>query len=357
MLMSAQSRKHKLAWMVWLLMGAVVLLRIFDQSWGPRVLAGSLSFFLLVTLVLLWSSGVQRAGDGWRRYLFLTTYAAPMVFLLLNWFALFDLASSAFVEGYDLGARMANEERAAKGLPPKLHRWGAAIESLKNPSHKAFPWLSWTLLTALAVVLLDRLERRGAEAERQQGLAKEAKAQAMAARLAPHFIFNTLNTLHAQIEVDPKAAQVTTERLADLFRQVVSVAGLPSIPLKQELAFVEAYLGIEQVRLGERLCVTLQLPENLETGEIPPLSLQVLVENAIKHGVAPLEMGGEVRIGAERRDGFLHLWVEDPGPGFSSQQGTGTALSTLRQRLDRPEDLEMGLVNGRHRVSFRWRQA
>jgi len=80
------------------------------------------------------------------------------------------------------------------------------------------------------------------------------------------------------------------------------------------------------------------------------------VENAVKHGVAPLEKGGEIRIGAERRDGALHLWVEDPGPGFSHQRGTGTALETLRQRLKRPEDLEMAMVGGSHRVSFCWRQ-
>jgi LytS/YehU family sensor histidine kinase len=123
------------------------------------------------------------------------------------------------------------------------------------------------------------------------------------------------------------------------------------------MAFVEAYLGIEQARLGDRLRVSVDVPEDLESLNVPPLSLQVLVENAIKHGVAPLERGGEVRIGAERREGALYLWVEDPGPGFSNHRGTGTALGTLRQRLERPEDLEMGMEEGRHRVGFRWRQA
>jgi hypothetical protein len=183
----------------------------------------------------------------------------------------------------------------------------------------------------------------------------EAREQALRAKLAPHFIFNTLNTLHAQIEQDPRGAQATTERLALLFRQVLEASDQSTIPLKQELAFVEAYLGIEQARLGERLRVSIQIPEELESAPIPPLSLQVLVENAVKHGVAPLEQGGEVRVGAERKNGALHLWVEDPGTGFSAQRGTGTALDTLRQRLERPEDLEMGMVDGHHQVSFRWR--
>lgn len=185
----------------------------------------------------------------------------------------------------------------------------------------------------------------------------DAREQALRAKLAPHFIFNTLNTLHAQIEQDPRGAQATTERLAQLFRQVIEASDQATIPLKQELTFVEAYLGIEQARLGDRLRVSIQIPEELESAPVPPLSLQVLVENAIKHGVAPLERGGEVRIGAERKDGVLRLWVEDPGPGFSHYRGTGTALDTLRQRLERPQDLEMGLVDGCHRVSFRWRLA
>jgi two-component sensor histidine kinase len=188
-------------------------------------------------------------------------------------------------------------------------------------------------------------------------LVLQAREEALRAKLAPHFIFNTLNTLHAQIEQDPRAAQATTERLAQLFRQVIAAADQPLIPLQQELAFVEAYLAIEQARLGERLRVSVDIPEELESAEVPPLSLQVLVENAVKHGVVPLEQGGEVRVGAERRNGFLHLWVEDPGSGLSSQQGTGTALNTLRQRLEKPEDLEMGMMDGRHRVGFRWRQA
>ncbi len=212
-------------------------------------------------------------------------------------------------------------------------------------------------LTGLCAVFFSRIERHRREAGEQRRLAEAAQRAAVRSRLAPHFIFNALNTLHAQIEADPKAAEATTERLADLFRQVVEAAGKAVIPLKQELAFVEAYLGIEQARLGDRLRVGLDIPEELESVEIPPLSLQVLVENAVKHGVAPLEQGGEVRIGAARREGDLYLWVEDPGTGRSAQRGTGTALDTLRQRLARPEDLTMERTATGFRVAFRWRQA
>ena len=213
------------------------------------------------------------------------------------------------------------------------------------------------LVSLLLGTAIYRMTSHRREAERQRDLANMAAQAALRGKVAPHFIFNALNTLHAQIEADPREAQATTERLAELFRRVVEAANHPSIPLKQELAFIEAYLGIEQARLGDRLRVSIEVPEELESVHVPPLSLQVLVENAIKHGVAPLEQGGEVRIGAECKDGILNLWVEDPGTGVSPEKGTGTALETLRQRLERPEDLVMGMVDARHRVSFRWRQA
>ena len=213
---------------------------------------------------------------------------------------------------------------------------------------KSAGWYAWGF-GALCLMLSWENAARGLVPRLQ-----EARAQALRSRLAPHFIFNTLNTLKAQIATDPSAAEAMTDRLARLFRQVLEVSDEPTIPLKQELAFVEAYLGIEQARLGDRLRVVLDIPEELESVEIPPLSLQVLVENAVKHGVAPLEQGGEVRIGAERREGDLYLWVEDPGMGHSAQRGTGTALDTLRQRLEKPENLTMIQANGRFRVGFSW---
>ena len=239
-----------------------------------------------------------------------------------------------------------------RGAVPMLVLTPALLLGLQPAS-----FLAATLLPLSIFVGLVFLMEQALAAKRASFDLLAAREDALRARLAPHFIFNTLNTLHAQIEADPRGAQATTERLAQLFRQVICAADQPTISLKQELAFVEAYLGIEQARLGERLKVVVEVPEDLETMLIPPLSLQVLVENAVKHGVAPLEQGGVVRIGAERREGALYLWVEDPGTGASPNKGTGTALETLRQRLERPGDLEMGMVGGRHRVSFRWRLA
>ncbi len=258
----------------------------------------------------------------------------------------------AFAMGLTLATFLTGTGDALRGIREGL------LGTREGPSPATWTGFATYLLVSLALMaLIHRMAFHRAEAERQKAAAEEARQQALRARLAPHFIFNTLNTLHAQIEADPQGAQATTERLAQLFRQVVDVAERPVIPLKQELAFVEAYLGIEQARLGDRLKVAIDLSEDLESAGIPPLSLQVLVENAVKHGVAPFEQGGEIRIGAERREGTLQLWVEDPGTGLSVRKGTGTALETLRQRLAKPEDLTLGMVGGRHRATLQWRQA
>ena len=239
-----------------------------------------------------------------------------------------------------------------RGMPPMLLVAAVFVAGLR-PSHIIQAYVMPFLIFAVLVFVLEL----ALAAKRASFELLEAREAALQARLAPHFIFNTLNTLHAQIEADPRGAQLTTERLAEVFRQVIASSDQPTIPLKQELAFVEAYLGIEQARLGDRLRVSIDIPEDLEAVGIPPLSLQVLVENAVKHGVAPMEQGGDVRIGAERRGARIYIWVEDPGSGLSPLKGTGTALEVLRQRLEKPEDLEMGLHGNRHRVGFLWRQA
>lgn len=315
------------------------------ENWGSWRWWSSRGAGTFALLMLTW---VNRELD-WSVPVMLALWAGSM---LLCWFAAYAIDAEQ--------KRIRNKE--SKGC------WGgwtgifislgfAMALSTGSWSSKLLTRNSATFLSLAIFGIVILAHEQSEAAKRASFDLLEAREQALRAKLAPHFIFNTLNTLHAQIDQDPRGAQATTERLAQLFRQVIEASGQLAIPLKQELAFVEAYLGIEQARLGDRLRVAIAVPEELESAEVPPLSLQVLVENAIKHGVAPLEQGGEVRIGAERQNGVLTLWVEDPGTGSSPEKGTGTALDTLRQRLERPEDLEMGMLDGRHRVGFRWRQA
>jgi signal transduction histidine kinase len=309
-------------------------------SWAPLRLAGTAqtvfavcSVLALVGAVLLWSHGVREAGSGWRRLVFLAAFAG----------------SIASVADYIRGFLDGLTETPLRSSGPPI----GAQDPLR-----AFPLsdlLVWVVATVVLGIVFHRFERHRSEAAAQAAAAREAREQELRARLAPHFIFNTLNTLHAQIERDPREAQATTEKLAALFRRVIDVSQRPVLPLSEELEFVESYLGIEQARLGDRLAVRIEVPEELEAVEIPPLSLQVLVENAVTHGIAPLERGGTVVVGADRVEGdTIRLWVQDPGPGVSARRGSGTALDVLRQRLGSPDDLKMERAAGVHTVSFVW---
>ena len=269
-----------------------------------------------------------------------------------------ELTATLFRTGWDLGAVM----KIMDTHPEQIQRWivpgWLPVPKLMWVARS--PWMHLLNLAVIACILaplLNRLDRQQREAERLEAEARRAREHALRAKLAPHFIFNTLNTLHAQIAQDPHQAQATTEKLAQVFRQVVQVSDAPTIALRQELSFVEAYLGIEQARLGERLHVRIEVPEELESIEIPPLSLQVLVENAVKHGIATSEQGGEIRIHASREDAMLILEVQDPGMGISKHQGTGTALDTLRQRLSNPEDLKLEPTPQGVCATLRWRIA
>lgn len=292
--------------------------------------------------------GLRALGEGWRRWARLAALSVLLVGLLPisrgvteAWRNAMDDMRAGFEAGYRDGTHLQTPP-----APRKLPRTHHPLEHVAT----------WGMTAGFAI-LFHRMARHREEAERQRALTSTLRDQALRAKLAPHFIFNTLNTLHAQIEADPRAAQATTERLAQLFRQVVEVADHPTIPLRQELSFVEAYLAIEQDRLGSRLRTAIDVPEELEDTPVPPLALQVLVENAVKHGVAASETGGTVAIRATRLGSTLQLCVTDSGQGAGSAPGTGTALDTLRQRLAKPEDLTLQRTAEGFRACFVWRHA
>jgi two-component sensor histidine kinase len=215
------------------------------------------------------------------------------------------------------------------------------------------------LLRLGAVALLATISSWVRETRAALQRFRDARDHALRLKLAPHFIFNTLNTLKAQLERDPREASATVDRLSALYRQILERTDRPTIPLREELAFVEAYLGIERVRLGERLRVAVDVPEALEAHEIPTLGLQVLVENAIKHGVATREAGGELRIRAwiDRYDSWK-LWIAVENTASQGrlglEAGTGTGLETLRARLQRPGHLQTEERDGLFRAQFQW---
>ena len=147
-------------------------------------------------------------------------------------------------------------------------------------------------------------------------LVTEAELKALRAQVNPHFLFNTLNTILDLISVEPQKAEEMTERLADVFRYLLARTDRTLIPLSEEFDFLRTYLEIEKTRFGERLTVQISLDPSIANELVPPLILQPLVENAIKHGLWPKPSGGTLYIGAFDDEPIVRLIVRDDGVGW-----------------------------------------
>jgi two-component system, LytTR family, sensor histidine kinase AlgZ len=162
----------------------------------------------------------------------------------------------------------------------------------------------------------------------------EARYQALQARIRPHFLFNSLNSIAALIASRPDAAETAVEDLAQLFRAGLGASNT-RIPLHEEMEVTRAYLRTESLRLGERLRIRWVVEEGLEALQVPPLCLQPLVENAVTHGIEPLPEGGAVEIAIKRTGGQLRITVENPVPAQpQASEGLRSALDNIRQRLE-----------------------
>jgi len=174
------------------------------------------------------------------------------------------------------------------------------------------------------------------ELERQRALtlATQAKLSSLESRIHPHFLFNALNSVASLIRDDPNQAERLLNQLAALLRFSLDSVKASLVPLDQELKIVRDYLEIEKARFGGRLRYEIDVPATLLATLVPPLSIQTLVENSIKHGVAPRRYGGAIWILASRDDRQVTLSVMDDGPGFGSQDLTaGHGLDNLQERL------------------------
>ncbi|MBL8255407.1 MAG: histidine kinase [Pseudoxanthomonas mexicana] len=163
--------------------------------------------------------------------------------------------------------------------------------------------------------------------------AEHAKLQALQARIQPHFLFNTLNTGISLLHVKPDLAEQLLLDLSDLFRAALS--SRETLPLDEDLALARRYLEIEQLRLGDRLRLSWEVPDSLPALQVPTLSIQPLAENAIRHGIEPSTTGGEVSIGVTVVDGHLQISVTNTLPPASAHVSPGhqVGLSSVRARI------------------------
>jgi two-component system sensor histidine kinase AlgZ len=185
----------------------------------------------------------------------------------------------------------------------------------------------------------------------------ESRLMALQARIRPHFLFNTLNSVLGLIREDPKRAEAMLENLADLFRAVMADSRA-LVPFSQELELAKAYVAIEEIRFGPRLRVNWSCDAAPADALVPPLMLQPLVENAVLYGVAPLEAGALIRVEAYQDDLNLVVLVRNPIPEDAQiREGNRIALDNIRERLalhfDVEARLKVGAVNGEFVVSVR----
>ena len=201
--------------------------------------------------------------------------------------------------------------------------------------------------TESALRFYRQLRERERLEERLRVMATEAELKALKAQINPHFFFNTLNTIAALIHTDPALAEASVERLAQMFRYVLTGSERGQVPLEEELAFVDDYLEIERARFGERLQVTREIDAQALSVPVPSLILQPLVENAIRHGHGD---GGlialEIRV--QYDDEGVRIAVADRGPGMPPDyrigDGPGHGLRNVDERLRKAYErgLEMG---------------
>ncbi|HUF26219.1 MAG TPA: histidine kinase [Gemmatimonadaceae bacterium] len=173
------------------------------------------------------------------------------------------------------------------------------------------------------------------EGERLEARLTEAQLQSLKLQLHPHFLFNTLNTITALVHVDPPAAERMVAGLSELLRLSLRTAGEQEVPLSREMEMLDHYLQIQQVRFGDRLAVSIVVDPDAREALVPHFILQPLVENAIRHGIAPRATRGLVEIRATVLGTMLKLQVRDDGIGvpFGRPVADGVGLANTRSRL------------------------
>ncbi len=201
------------------------------------------------------------------------------------------------------------------------------------------------------------LRTRQVEQERANKLLLEARLSSLESRIHPHFLFNTLNSIASLIPSDPKRAEDTVGKLASLLRFSISANQSSLVPLSQELKIVRDYLEIEATRFGQRLRYEISVPYGLGDFKIPPLALQTLVENSVKHVAAQRNQPSSIRIAGAQRDGRLELSVTDDGPGFSladisPDHGLGNLVARLELLFGDAAHLNVKRVDDKTVVSI-----
>jgi len=289
---------------------------------------------LAVTVGVALTSAVLISGRNWSALPAQIVYQLIVSFCVGSLFWLSGPVLASYTEGMRPGSRwVIRIVAAAITLNVGITIGLAALAVLD-----VLPWsLYWSVLrdsvlptTVIGVLCFVGFTMYETLKYRAQYETAQARLSSLESRLRPHFLFNTLNSIVALIPEDPDAAERVTQKLAALLRYSLDATARSTVHLEQELKVALDYLEIEKTRFGDRLRYTIDVPETLMQVEVPPFSLQTLVENSVKYG------GGEIRVSARNGNGRLLLRVWDSGDGFPDKPELpeGHGLRNLKERLD-----------------------
>jgi LytS/YehU family sensor histidine kinase len=245
-----------------------------------------------------------------------------------RWLAMTALLAAGAALSAALRASMS---RYAPMTPREHWTWLSEVVLLWT----ALGLMTWALVGAIQrqVLARRRLGQQLAERNLLAAAATEARLTVLQAQIEPHFLFNTLANVRRLCEVDSEQGRQMLGSLLDYLRAALPAMRRSSTALAEEFDLVRAYLTVLQLRMGERLRFRIVLPPDLSRILIPPLILPTLVENSIRHGLAPLREGGTISVGATERDGQVVITVADDGAGFQAAGGSGVGLANTRARL------------------------
>ena len=311
------------------------LARIFGVA---TVIAFGMSLQFLAQLFVWRNWPVSEVLEGWvyvfRDRLIVASVIALATIMPASW-----RARSAIVRSIVLVLCVLSGALLGEWAVRSLYGQGDGLAGLVRYSLR---WSAVALAAATTFIVwrtsVASVEQLRRETLRRQSVEQQltnTRLTALRKQIEPHFLFNTLATVRRLHQTDPSAGAGMLASFIDYLRRVLPLVERSEVPLRDEIQLVRAYLSVIQTRMAGRLRVSFQVPASLQSARVPPLAVATLVENAVKHGLAPRSSGGSISIAASAHGGVLEVVVADDGVGLRADAGggTGIGLYNVRTRL------------------------
>ena len=309
--------------LLWSIVGLLFALPSFSSPNWRQSLLGSLAQWWawgLITPLIFWADARLPFKEKQLGMRILTHLLVSVALTILYFYVFISMRALVGLNGWDtLGG--------ARFLVTAFHQgllWSWLVYWVIFGARQTFRYYEHYLASELR---LERMERSFSE----------ARLNALRMQLDPHFLFNALNTISAQVERDPRLARRMLEHLGDLLRLSLEARDKQEIPLAEELAFLNHYVAIQKIRFGASLRIETRVSSEVKYALVPCLIVQPLVENAIRHGISPRAAGGDVTVTAERSAEHLEIRVADDGvglpPDWTLENSAGLGLSVTRERI------------------------